>query len=307
MRFVIILGYLFFSAMHSAYADNTVNIVIFNEKSAYQKTFYRHLLTYIDTTKIEIISIDSSEISTSKVAEKNPSLIINLDKTLTESLINLGVDTPIFHTLITIADSQKLLPCKTPCISRKNHFFVLDQPPSRTLGLIQLIDPNASNIGVIYSKNSMSLLRSIQKKSINTPQHIKGFSSDSTSLGFILNDVAKSSDIILAVADTSIYNASTLPQILLTSYRHRTPVIGFSKSFIKAGAVSGVLSNLQQLAKQLAENILEHHNKRQILSKGIIYPKYFSVMSNRRVASSLNLHFDDDKKLTSVLISRELP
>ena len=109
----------------------------------------------------------------------------------------------------------------------------------------------------------------------------------------------------MATADTGIYNTASLSQILLTSYRYKTPIIGFSKGFIKAGALAGSVSNIEQLAQHLAEQILQFKTANDFLFDSIIYPRYFDVLSNRNVAKSLNLHFPDDVVLKAQLMADE--
>ena len=183
----------------------------------------------------------------------------------------------------------------------------MDQPPERQLALIKLIKPHTKDIGVIYSEQTTNQIRAIRQSASRTSFNIKPFLIAPDNLGFKINGMAKSSDILLALADSAIYNTTTLPQILLTSYRYRTPVVGFSKGFVKAGAVAGVVSNLNQLATQLSESLLEFESGQPVVSNGTIYPKYFDVISNRRVANSLDLRFPSDNTLTATIKSRETP
>ncbi|PCI19002.1 MAG: ABC transporter substrate-binding protein [Piscirickettsiaceae bacterium] len=305
----ILLVILLASSINSSFADSTTNLVIYDKNSHYQLAFLKHLQKQLKNHGVTINSLTIDHATATEIDAKKPSLIINLDKAFATSLVDYNIKTPVFHTLLTIADLTQLLPCAPLCETkkRKNQFFILDQPPSRQLALIKLIKPSAIEIGLIYTRQTATLFAAIQKFGDQTNLKINGFLTQPDSLGFMLNDIAKSSDIILALADTSIYSASTLPQILLTSYRHRTPVIGFSKGFITAGAVAGVTSNLEQLAQHLAEKILEKRANKPIMSNGIVFPKYFNILSNRRVAKSLNLHFPDDRVLTATIKSDELP
>jgi len=298
---------LLISAIGSSYAST--NIIIYNKKSTYQKKFYQHLKNKVTTSSINLITLDSSELSEQRIKEHAPSLVISLDKKSPKQLIGLKLKVPVLHALLTQSDSKQYLLCQSSCEfkRRKNHFFVLDQPLERQLALINLIKPNTKNIGVIYSEQTANLIKPLEQTASQFSLNIKPFLTTSDSLGISINDMTSSSDVLLALADTNIYNPTTLPQILLNSYRYRIPVIGFSKGFIKAGAIAGVVSNLSQLAAQMSEILLDFEAGEAILSNGTIYPKYFSVISNRRVANSLNLHFPSDHNLTATLKSREIP
>ena len=178
-------------------------------------------------------------------------------------------------------------------------------PPRRQLNLIRLINPAFKNIGIIVTEQSETHLQALKKVANDSQLTINEFITSSTNVRYQIADVSKSSDIILAIADTKIYNAASLPQILLTSYRYGTPILGFSKGFIKAGAIAGTVSSLEQLTSHLAESILDFNNPHSLNTNNVIYPKYFDVITNRNVAKSLNLHFSSDNELKQQLITYE--
>ena len=68
-----------------------------------------------------------------------------------------------------------------------------------------------------------------------------------------LQQVLPASDFLLALADPTVYNASTVYGLLLTSYRAHVPVIAFSEGLVKAGALVGLFSTARQVGKQGAE------------------------------------------------------
>lgn len=277
------------------------NLVIYDVQKKYQSSFFKELQNQANNTQTRLLSIPLAGLSKEKIERYKPSLIISLDPLASKKLKNYKIKTPVIHGLLTSIQAKKIMPCLPHCsaVDGKHTFLVLDQPLARQLKLIKLIKPHTSRIGVLYAEHSLSQVEQLKKLAPSFSLKIEDYLVKPKTLKFQLNDVAQSSDIILAMADTAIYNAATLPQILLTSYRYHTPVIAFSKGFIKAGAVSGVVSNLEQLAQQLIELILfnpEH---------SIIYPKYFNVISNRSVAKSLSLYFPDDSNLTATLKTHE--
>jgi len=135
--------------------------------------------------------------------------------------------------------------------------------------------------------------------------NLQEYLTDAQSVRYLIDDVSKTSDVILAVADTNIYNAASLSQILLTSYRYRTPVIGFSKGFIKAGALSGTVSSIEQITQHV-QDVISNTQGLNFQFDSLIFPKYFDVLSNRNVARSLNLHFPSDEELKAIIQSDEV-
>jgi len=279
--------------------------IIYNPESSYQSRFLSALSTalFVDKT-LTISTIDRAQLTTDTLNKSAIDTLVNLDSDSINTLISLNHPTPTIHAMTTLANARHYAPCLPLCINslEQHRFFVLDQPLIRNLDLIQLISPSFKDIAVIVTHYSAPHLNDVASLSKKRQQTVSKYLTDSTSLRFEIDGISKQSDIILAVADTDIYNVSSLSQILLTSYRHKTPVIGFSKGFIKAGAIAGTVSNLRQLVQQLSENLLSTAE----YQKGkVIYPKYFDVISNRNVAKSLNLHFPSDDTLKQQLSVHE--
>jgi ABC-type uncharacterized transport system substrate-binding protein len=119
-----------------------------------------------------------------------------------------------------------------------------------------------------------------------------------------LNSSLTNSNVLLALPDASVYNAKTIKSILLTTYRHRVPLIGFSESFVRAGALAAISSSTAQLGKQIAELIIKHYSNNKI-NNHYLYPEYFDVVINKDVAKSLGITIPDGSLLTEELKNNE--
>jgi ABC-type uncharacterized transport system substrate-binding protein len=82
------------------------------------------------------------------------------------------------------------------------------------------------------------------------------------------------------------------------------PVIGYSKSYVKAGALASVFSNAKQLATQAAEIAINSQKHTKSLPPPVV-PKYFSVIINRQVQRSLNLKLADENDIYQQLLALE--
>ncbi|MEW5009993.1 MAG: ABC transporter substrate binding protein [Cycloclasticus sp.] len=282
--------------------------LIYNPESSYQTSFLHALSERLtNSDHIQLKTIPSTELSSVSLSTPSIDALVNLDSDSIGKILTLGLQRPTFHAMTTLANARRYAACLPNCLNSlaQHRFFVLDQPAARQLDLIQLISPAFNNIGVIVTDYSLPHFTGLKKLAAIRQQTVIQHLTSSASLRYKINHISKTSDIILAVADTRIYNASSLPQILLTSYRHKTPVIGFSKGFIKAGAIAGTVSNLQQLTQQLSERLLVHDSAVEYEDGNLVYPKYFDVLTNRHVAKSLNLHFPSDDELKKQLLSHE--
>ena len=68
----------------------------------------------------------------------------------------------------------------------------------------------------------------------------------------------KKIDVVWTTADASVYNSSIIKALLLESMRSKTPVFGFSKAFVEAGAAFGVGIDPGAQGDYIAELIGRH-------------------------------------------------
>ena len=102
----------------------------------------------------------------------------------------------------------------------------------------------------------------------------------------VLNRIA-AADVLLAMPDGGVYNTDTIRNILLSTYRHKQGVVGFSADMVKAGALATTYSEVEDIDAQVAE--IAH----AFASTGDLpapqFPRYFATIVNDGVARSLDL------------------
>lgn len=172
----------------------------------------------------------------------------------------------------------------------------VDQSWNRQLALIRTTLPASSRIGILLGKDSADMLTGMQAaaKEADFQLNMETVSDDSDLLP-ALRKLLANSDALLAVPDPAIYNRNNIPSILLTSYRQKIPLLGFSASYVKAGALAAVFSSPAQISQQVAEIIqgLPAHAYLPLPQ----YPRYFTVSVNTQVSRSLSLDVDDESIL----------
>lgn len=185
-----------------------------------------------------------------------------------------------------------------------HHFSAIyfDQPWNRQLGLVRATLPGRNRLGLLLSKDSTEILTGIQlaAKDLDIQINVETATDDSELLP-ALRRLLANSDSLLALPDSAIYNRNNIPSILLTSYRQKVPLFGFSAAYVKAGALAAVYSSPGQIAQHVAEVI-------QGLSSNAYlplpqYPRYFSVNTNTQVSRSLSLEMEDEASLARKLKS----
>lgn len=186
----------------------------------------------------------------------------------------------------------------------KWHSLLLDQPLERHFHLISALLGEQTDTGLILGTLSETLQADYQKAANRTGHPLQIETVQQTEqLTEAIKSLSQRSDVLLMSADPEIYNKNTIRSILLSSYRHRLPVIGFSKSLTHAGAIAAIYSEPEQISQQAARI------SRQILNgestKKIYSPDDFSVSLNYQVARSLGYRFSDENSIIQSVKSYE--
>ena len=106
----------------------------------------------------------------------------------------------------------------------------------------------------------------------------------------LLNRIAQT-DVLLALPDAAIYNTENFRNILLSTYRHKQGVIGFSADMVKAGALATTYSEVEDINAQVAEIAAAYVSGGQLPAPQ--FPRYFRTIVNEGVARSLDVTVDD--------------
>jgi hypothetical protein len=105
----------------------------------------------------------------------------------------------------------------------------------------------------------------------------------------LLNRIAQT-EVLLALPDNAVFNAENIRNILLSTYRHKQAVIGFSSDMVRAGALASTYSDIEDINVQVAETVA------QFVATGALpapqFPRYFHTVINEGVARSLDVQVD---------------
>ncbi|MES9990773.1 MAG: ABC transporter substrate binding protein [Candidatus Thiodiazotropha sp.] len=182
------------------------------------------------------------------------------------------------------------------------YYLYLDQPHHRSLLLINALSDRFKNVGVMINKNNEVTARQLADSAskLGLTLHLEKISK-SNQIGASLNRLLRNIDILLAVPDTTIHNKSTVSNILISTYRKRIPLIGFSSGYVKAGALAAVYSSPEDIAYHVRDNIVNTYSGEGIEEKEQT-ANYFTLLFNSDVARSLDFPLKSESELTSKMI-----
>lgn len=196
--------------------------------------------------------------------------------------------TPVIATLLPKVGYERVLEESGKRTGSQSSAIYLDQPLGRQLDLLRLALPKSRRLGAVWGQESASqqpaLLAAAQARDFEL---VSGLVKPSAALGEVLRSVLTEADALIVVPDPQVFNGNTVPNVLITSYRARVPVIAVSPSYVRAGALLSVYSTPAQLGVQAAAAV------QTLLQTGVLpssqYPQNFEVAVNDLVARSLGL------------------
>ncbi|MCW9013977.1 MAG: hypothetical protein OQL06_09360 [Gammaproteobacteria bacterium] len=287
----------------SAFADNKTILII----SASNNTFTKSIAASIART------LDEHKFSYTEkyiAADTNPpdidldqhSLIIALNSKTTDFVLQHSKKAPVFSLLVS-QQSYEILKQK---YNRKNwSTLLLDQPYQRHLFLIDALFDKKHKIGTILGPYSLKQKNSLIDSASGNQQSLSIENIEITDqLISTLKDLINKTDVLLAVPDPVAFNKNTIRGILLLTYRKGIPVIGFSKSYVKAGAVAAIYSEAEQITRQTF-NIISLFLKSDHFTQALYHPDDFSVATNNNVAHTLGIKLKPENKLKQLIKIKE--
>jgi hypothetical protein len=105
-------------------------------------------------------------------------------------------------------------------------------------------------------------------------------------MGDVLARIGRS-EVLLALPDSAIYNPENIRNILLSTYRRKQGVIGFSADMVKVGALATTYSEIEDINAQVAEMAAGFVASGELPSPQ--FPRYFRTAINEGVARSLDI------------------
>lgn len=285
-----------------AHAWSSVTILTTNDTTA--------VAEFVKQLKLELNEQSGIKVNVSK---NDSGLSINIPKdTLvvavgTQALTyagNLDDSTPVIGVLVPKSSYESILKESNRSVDRFSALY-LDQPFTRQLSLIRAIFPNLYSMGVLLGPVSQFQSNDLQSaaKKFNMEVNIR-LVNKADELQSNLEKLMMSKQLLLAIPDPLIYTRETAQTILLTTYRHQTPVIGFSQSYAKSGAIAAVFSSPKQFAVEVASTI------KQLPKDHVTLPvanaaDQFSIEINRQVARSLDIRIADDAVIYQQMLKDE--
>lgn len=286
-------------------ADTTGLALIYQQDKSFSVAIARNLQQRFAADNRQLTLIPLNTINDDNLRALSPNtLIISLGSETTQELFQHRRPNPVISLLIPKQAYRTLLQQKPPNV-RWTAVYI-DQPLSRQLALIRhLLGPD-KKVGVLLGPYSEAEKSSLQSAARSSRQQLEIQKiNDQDQLIPALNMLTDHSDVLLALPDPTVFNKTTIRGILLLSYRKNIPMIGFSRAYVKAGAIAALYTDLDQISEQ-AYRLTLRFLKTGGLPRSSYYPDAFSVELNYKVARTLNLDLKDEQTLIELINKGEV-
>lgn len=295
---LVLLVAILLGVAKTALADSSRHVVIVTSSdSSYQQRTASRIQQNIDSTDTQALIISSDELTTSP--DHSNTVYVAIGERAITNLHNHASDAMVLRINNRRIQSTNYTSAQSDLIT--------EQPACKHLQLVQALNPRWTTIGVLSSINSIEATAELTICAIKYNLNLQLYAiADESDLLTTLETAVENNQVLLAIVDPLIYNSRTVKNILLTSYRHRKPVIGYSDSFVQAGAIAAVYTS-PETAGDDAVNILSDFFANNWQFKHQTHtPSDFEVSTNARVAASLDLALPDRRTIIKRIRNMEI-
>lgn len=237
-----------------------------------------------DTT---ISKINHSEINNINLNKHK--LIVSIGYKAAKTISKYKTNTNIVYSLIPDdkSSNNNIICKKTTCYK-----VYINQPVSRYIKLFKILFPKGKKIVFATTKEKSKKLQQVKAVSKNNNISYKNIriQNDMNVSRALINNL-NNNDVLLALPNPKIYSANNAKSIILSTYHANVPIIGYSKSFTKAGALISLYSSIDNVAYKTA-NVINAIITNGPSQQKEYYPDEFSIEINSAVALSLDINID---------------
>lgn len=296
LRFALPVVLLLIALAPAAWAGNIV--LVLSDSSGPYAEFSNTLGDALENTSWKITA--AGKLETLDLAAKPPDLLVTAGAQALRQVLAKNGTTPVLATLLPRQSFDKTLADAGKLRGRVSAIY-LDQPPARQAAFLRHLLPGQKQIGLLLSQETRAATEQYRRALAAAGLTLDSEDVD-TDIALLpaLNTLLPRVNALLAIPDASIYKRDNIKAILVTSYRHRRPVVGFSAAFVTAGALAALYTTPAQIARQTADLIA---SQGIALPAAALPPSLFAVAINQNVVEALGLSIPDEASIRRAMLA----
>lgn len=226
--------------------------------------------------------------------KRKNALYIVVGQSALQSLVSQNIDASILAVLTSSQAFRSIVEASPKGRSRDISAIYADASPFSQLKLAASLAKNHASMVTFLSAKTAYLRPILLRAASQAGVDLEIVQLSGNELLTQELDETASARGVLALPDSTLYTAENIRAMLITTYRQNQFVIGFSSSFVKAGALASTYSTIEDISSQAVELLREYNANGRFPAAQ--YPKYFGVSVNDNVARSLNIIISDETR-----------
>jgi putative tryptophan/tyrosine transport system substrate-binding protein len=221
-------------------------------------------------------------------------LVITVGTEALTTVASRGADAVVISTMILRSDRIRSSQAAPP-IQRPAGVY-LDVPLAGLLSKMGILLPGKNRFGLIRnsSHDEPDPLFPARVEQLGFTLHTVECSGPERLVKSFLSLKGKA-DFVVLLPDSSLYNSTTVRPLILASLESRLPLVGFSSSFVRAGAALGIYPDFRDVGSQTADVVQKLIAGKTSLADES--PRKLQVAVNQRVARLLGLIYNETPEL----------
>ena len=218
-------------------------------------------------------------------AKEPRTVVVAMGSEARRALSEAPVSSPVVYTMALRSDAAQAGPLQQKTVAT----ITLDVPVEALAARLKEIFPGKVRLGIIRQTewagpSSARLQADARQCGLAATVAECRKAEDLQRVFLSLKDKV---DFVWCLPDSSLYNGTSVQALLIASLNNRIPVVGFSASFVRAGALFGMYPDFRAVGGQTAEVIQNYLADRPVANEAA--PRTFEVAVNQRVARLLGL------------------
>jgi putative ABC transport system substrate-binding protein len=235
-----------------------------------------------------------------KIRAREPDLILTVGSAATQLISDEIRDLPIVFSMVLPSSGSRSL--EELREARPNVTGASMEIPVRTqFAKLKEVLPKAKRIGVLYDpavsgpiiEEAAEIARDLGLELVPL-----AVTSEKDVLAAI-SSLARNVDVLWSVADSTVFSEQGLRQILLETLRNRTPFVGLSPSFVKAGALLAFSTDYRDLGRQAGEQSLRVLVGEDVSRIPMTDPRELLLSINMNTAKQIRVHIRDEIRMNA--------
>lgn len=271
-------------------------IVVLSSQAKPYKDAQTALTEQLGKQGMKSVNVQLSEFDSERLKElvaQKPAAFVGIGSDAAQALhVKVPAEIPVVYCLVT--DPQGLGLDK----GRVTQGITLDVPLKSQFGLIGQALPQARTLGMLYkskTERGERLLKAV-RETLPEGWRLEAVDLDAQeSVAKALEALFKRKvDVVWTAPDSAVFDATTVRALLLGALREKVPVFGFSKPFVRSGALLGVGIEPQAQGAQAAQLLVQVLGARIKPDVRLVEAPAFEVALNQVVAEQLSIKFSEE-------------